>query len=143
METNNLLLIHAVKVIEYRFIKATNGSTKSFGDFKISEHTRTPTEIINHMFDLVAKTKSLIVDGHFNIAPIGLFDFEQEKERLLFGLRDLQTIIKTSEIDFEIIKKILQGPVMDITTHIGQIAMLNGLHGNKIPKESYYDSLIN
>jgi len=37
-------------------------------------------------------------------------------------------------------KRLLQGPILDMATHIGQLAMLNGLNGNPVPKESYYNA---
>jgi hypothetical protein len=82
----------------------------------------------------------MLFNGHFIISPPGLLDFEGGKERLVRGLQELREVMATTNIDIATAKKLLQGPILDITTHVGQIAMLNGLHGNKIPKESYYDA---
>lgn len=90
------------------------------------------------MVDLATKTNTMIKEGHFNCPPPELLDFSQECERFYFGLSELKTSINNYEIDIEICKKLLQGPILDIATHIGQIAMLNGLNDNRIPKESYY-----
>ncbi|MBZ5857612.1 hypothetical protein [Flavihumibacter profundi] len=142
MDNETQMLIHAVKAIQYRFIKATNCSKEHFGEYKVGPHTRTPNEITNHIYDLVNKTACRIKEGHFNCPAPQLLDFSREKERLLSGLEELIYIINTSVMDFELWKKLLQGPVLDIATHIGQIAMLNGLHGNKIPGESYFDAIL-
>jgi hypothetical protein len=140
MTEKNEILNHSIKAIEYRFKKATAGSKDNFGDFKISDHTRTPNEIINHMFDLATKTKTMIREGHFNCPLPERLEFKAETKRFLSGLKELQTVIGETEIEIEISKKLLQGPILDIVTHIGQIAMLNGLNGNKISKESYYSA---
>ncbi|QEC69285.1 hypothetical protein FRZ67_18940 [Panacibacter ginsenosidivorans] len=142
MEIQNQLLVHAVKAIAYRFSKATMGSKADFGNFAISTPARTPNEIIRHMFDLAVKSRSLLTEGHFNVAYPNALDFEGERERLLRGLEDLATVLQLRAIDVDTSKKLLQGPILDMTTHVGQIAMLNGLHGNKIPGESYYDSVV-
>lgn len=142
MNTHKELLIHAVKAIQYRFVKVTNDSKEHFGTFKISNHTRSPCEIINHLFDLTAKTKYMITEGHFKCpAPLSL-NFADEKHRFLSGLKDLQTVMTNGEIDIEMCRRLLQGPLLDMATHVGQLAMLNGLHGNKIPKENYYEATL-
>lgn len=140
MESHKQILIHAIKAIQYRFTKAIQGSKEDFGLFKISDHTRTPNEIINHISDLAAKTKSMIKENHFNVIAPQLRDFNTEKERLLNELKELILEIELSELDLDKSKKLLQGPILDIATHIGQIAMLNGLNGNKIVKENYYSA---
>jgi hypothetical protein len=142
MQNHKQILIHAIKTIQYRFVKATHGSKEDFGVFKIGGHTRTPNQIINHMFDLAAKTKSMIKENHFNVTPPTLLDFNNERERLLNELNDLNFAIELCDLDLELCKKLLQGPILDMATHVGQIAMLNGLHGNMIPKESYYNAQI-
>ncbi|MEJ7691749.1 hypothetical protein [Daejeonella sp.] len=138
-EDLNYMLAQAIKSIEYRFIKSTISSKEGFGEFKISPQTRTPVEIMNHMFDLARKTKTMVTEGHFNVPAVEISGFSEERERLLNEIKVLTLVISESEIDLDIAKKLLQGPVMDMATHTGQIAMLNGIHGNKIPGESFYD----
>jgi len=139
---HKLVLIHAVRAIQYRFQKVTNGSAENFGDFTISPDTRTPSQIIHHMYDLTLKTKTMILEGHFKVPQPILLNFPQECERLVTGLMELQTVMNTCYIDIDTCEKLMQGPILDIATHIGQIAMLNGLNGHKIPRESYYDAEI-
>jgi hypothetical protein len=140
LKMNNEILIHALKAVNYRFIKATDGSKENFGSFKISAHTRSPSEIVNHMFDLVTKTQSMISEGHFNTTPPAVLDFTDECHRFVAALDALQSLMSETEIDIEVSKKLLQGPILDIASHIGQIAMLNGLKDNKISKVSYYSA---
>lgn len=132
------LLDHALKAIKYRFEKATAGSLENFGEFRVSDHTRSPSEIVNHMFDLVNKTISIITGGNINTETPEPMKFDEECHRFLFGLEDLMTALQHSQIDLSVCKRLLQGPVLDIITHIGQLALLNGLNGNKIGKGNYY-----
>jgi len=134
------LLKHSLKAIAYRFQKAISNSKENFGEFKISPHTRTPNEIINHMYDLAVKTGTMIKEGHFNCPIPSQLSFNEEVLRFLKTIKDLEPIIEENKPGIELSKKLLQGPIMDITTHIGQLAMLNGLNGNKISKESYFDA---
>jgi len=139
ISSNNKLLSHALKAIEYRFVKATAGSKPGFGEFKVSAHTRSPNQIINHMSDLLSKMRMLVEKGHFNTNSLVLLDFESEKARFLLGIRELETVFGEKEIDREVGKRLLQGPILDIATHVGQLAMLNGIFGTPIAKEDYYE----
>ncbi len=140
MTLKNEMLLHSVKTIEYRFLKSIVGSKDNFGDFKISDNTRSPNEIVNHMFDLVLKTITILREGHFNCPAPEKLDFNGESKRFIAGLHELKKTFENNDTDAGMAKKLLQGPIMDMATHIGQIAMLNGLNGNKIPKESYYSA---
>lgn len=132
------ILIHTIKALKYRFKKVITGSSESFGDLKIDDSVRTPNEIINHMYDLTTKTKTMITEGHFNCSPPVDLKFEANAQRFLTGLDELVKLIMQRPLPEKEAKKLMQGPIIDIATHIGQIAMLNGLNGNKIPKENYY-----
>lgn len=138
MIQKNEILSHSIKAIAYRFSKAIAGSKDNFGEFRISTRTRNVNEIVNHMYDLVLKIKIKIKEGHFNCPPPEPLNFEGENLRFITGLLELGMIIKAAEIDIVTEKRLLQGPVLDMATHIGQISLLNGLNGNKIIKENYY-----
>ncbi len=140
MDPNNQLLNHLIKTIQYRFMKATKGSKADFGLVKLDQHTRSPNEIIYHMCDLAVKTKCIIKDESFPTISYPLLDFTGEMNRFLDQLKELSFTVEEYTIDAVLCKKLLQGPISDIITHIGQIAMLNGLHGNKIMAESYYEA---
>lgn len=140
MDNQNELLIHTVKTIRYRFIRAVQGASASFGEFRIAPDTRKPEEIVNHMFDLTTKTISLLQHGHFGAPRHEQRNFEQEQERFLSALNTLQDLFRRLQPEPAQAKKLLQGPLLDMVTHIGQLAMLNGLHGNKVPRENYFDA---
>ena len=134
----NIFLIHTVKSISYRFSRAVENSPIDFGDLKISKTSRTPSEIINHMYDLVNKSISIIEDGHMNIQGPQALDFEGEKTRFTYSLIDLIEVLSKHPIDEKSTKKILQGPFIDMATHVGQIAILKGIDGNNTEGESYF-----
>ena len=133
----NELLRHTLATIGYRFQKAISNSREDFGDFKISANTRTPNEIINHLFDLLNNTKIFLTEGRFNnIAPTRL-DFNSEVERFILELNNLDNAFSKNELDINYSKRLLQGPLSDAMCHVGQVAMLSGLNGNKIQAEDY------
>lgn len=140
MENFVEILIHSVKATRYRFTKATEGANATFGDYRVDEQARTPKEIVNHMYDLASKTKQMITTGNFNCPSPQMLGFLEEKKRFLNCLNELEATLLTATVSLATGKKLLQGPILDMATHVGQLAMLNGLSGNKVPRESYYNA---
>lgn len=138
MTSDNELFRHSIKAIRYRFLKSTEGSKEDFGKFKVAPDTRTPNEIINHMCDLIIKANKVIKGGDFNCPAPDPLAFNEERERLLNGLKELEATTLDTKIEMGMMMKLMQGPILDTATHVGQISMLNGINGNKIKKESYY-----
>lgn len=134
------LLQHIVTALAFRFKKAIAPSGEDFGMFKAGKQTRSPCEIINHMTDLANKASLKITAGHFNSPPSAIQDFLSESTRFLEALQRLSETIQATTIDKEIAMRLLQGPLLDIATHIGQIALLNGLNGNPVSKENYFSA---
>ena len=112
--SHNELIAHAIKAITYRFMKATGRSTENFGNYKMSSHTRSPNEILNHMYDLVVKTMTMLQEGHFNSSLPEVLDFESEHNRLIDGLQKLQKMIDTTLIEDEVSKRLLHGTTIII-----------------------------
>ncbi|WOK07945.1 hypothetical protein RT717_04790 [Imperialibacter roseus] len=135
---NNELLRHTVAAIRYRLTKAIAQTSDGFGEYKVSAHTRTPNEIINHMTDLALKATMMVEEGHFNSPAPPSLTFTKEVARFNDSLTALSRVLEAKELDPSLVKKLLQGPILDMATHVGQIAMLNGLNGNKVPNENYF-----
>jgi hypothetical protein len=142
MATPNPLLQHIIKTIRYRFVKATSYAGNDFGAFIINAHTRSPNEIINHLSDLAGKSISMLREGHLNIPPQTALEYNREKERFLNRLYELEKLIGQPANNEQVAKRLLQGPVADMLTHIGQIALLSGIYGKAVPKENFYNAEI-
>ena len=142
MKIKNELLRHTLSTIAYRFQKSIRNAKEDFGNFKAGEESRTPGEIINHIYDIINKTKVFIKYDRFekNI-PVQL-DFNSEIERLHNTLEELDFILSDKELDINFSKKLLQGPFSDVLSHVGQIALMNGLNGNKIKGEDFFSAQI-
>lgn len=135
----NEILVHALKAVKFRFQKAVEKTADTLGAFKAGEQTRTPIEIIQHMSDLMNKTTSILTKGHMKTEPLEMLTFEAEVSRFLQKVDELVQLLESMEISLDAQKKILQGPLIDCATHVGQIAMLNGLNGNQVKKVSYFN----
>jgi hypothetical protein len=134
---NNEYLRHTLSTIAYRFQKSVNKSNADFGDLSLGHGTRTPNEIINHMYQVLNATKAFIrKEDYINTNP-EVLSLDQEIDRFNSGLLILDKVFSNKEIGVDISKRLLQGPLSDILTHIGQLSMMRRLNGSPIEKEDF------
>jgi hypothetical protein len=131
------MLRHTVAVVAYRGSKTLRDAPESFATFRIKEKTRTPAEIVAHMTDLfdwalsMAEGKELWRDS----IPRSWTD---EVTRLYASIGRLDQFLAVSPQIACSLERLLQGPIADALTHVGQLAMLRHLHGSPMRGENYY-----
>ncbi len=138
----NELLRHTLSTIAYRFQKSVSSANEDFGNFRAAEDSRTAVEIINHIFDIINKTKVFIKDDRFDKSLPSQLDFKSEIDRFHNTLQELDFLLSETELEIDYSKKLIQGPLSDVLSHIGQIALMSGLDGNKIKGENFSSAKI-
>lgn len=135
MDSKCDLLRHAVATVAYRASRALDGAPDSFAEF--SGAVRTPAQILAHMGDLFDWALS-IAQGRqtwHNSAPL---PWAAEKQRFFAALQAFDGALAAPTPPAGEIERLMQGPVADALSHVGQLAMLRRLAGCKMPGESYY-----
>ena len=56
------------------------------------------------------------------------------------GLRHVSDALRDADLDPDTARRLLQGPLADAMTHVGQLAMLRRLAESPIAKESFYEA---
>lgn len=135
--TNNEFLRHTLATIAYRFQKSVSRSTDEFGSFNLGNGSRTPSEIVIHIYEVLKATREFIVKSKDNDNQLMNLSFIQEIERFNAELEKFDIVLIEKNLDIEYSKRLLQGPLSDILTHVGQIAMMARLNGNPIAKERF------
>ncbi len=138
----NEFLRHTLSTISYRFKKAVHNQKMEFGDFNVGKESRTPNEIINHMYQVLSATKIFIEEERYSKEQPERVDMKFEIERFNTELKNLDSILMKKELDINYAKRLIQGPFSDILTHIGQISMLSRLNGNPIVGEDFSSASI-
>ena len=133
----NAFLQHTLLTIKYRFDKSIARSKEGFGEFTLGKGSRTPIEIINHMHQVLYFTRELLEDQRTDPEESKNLDLVGEIERFNNELIEIGRLLDSNELHSNFSKKVLQGPFSDILTHIGQISMLQRLHGNPIEGEDF------
>ncbi len=131
------LLRHAVATVAYRGGKAVRGASSGFAEFHAGEGLRTPAQILAHIGDLFDWALSIAV-GRQKWRDSAPLPWEQEVERFFATLKKFDDFLASAEPVQAPLEKLLQGPVADALTHVGQIAMLRRLAGAPVKSESYF-----
>ena len=138
----NEYLRHTLATIDYRFQKSVKYRNTDFGDYALGKERRSPKEIINHMYFVLSSTTLYIQEKRIQKKEPDKFDLELEIDRFNLEITNLDKILAENELDMNYSKRVLQGPLSDILTHIGQISMLSRLNNNPIEWEDFSSSPI-
>lgn len=131
------LLRHAVATLAYRGGKAIRSAPPGFAEFRAGEGSRTAGQILGHVGDLFVWAASIAAgkEAWSNAAPLA---WEQECERFFALLKKFDDFLASGKAVHAPIERLLQGPVADALTHVGQIAMLRRLAGSPVKGENYF-----
>jgi hypothetical protein len=135
------LLRHLVATLAYRGGIAVLDAPKNFAEFRIYETTRTAGEILAHIGDLVEGSLYL-VKGEFVYLQSSPQMWEDDMKRFFKAVKEFDSYLASDALLAQPIEKILQGPIADALTHVGQIVMLRRIAGKPIREESYFTAEI-
>ncbi len=141
MDPHVAMLRHAVATVAYRGGKALRGAPAGFAGFRVTESARTPGEILAHIGDLFDWSLSLAQGRHeWNSSTPLPWDEEVKRFHRTLGAFDGYL---ASGLPLGCpVEKLLQAPVADALTHIGQIALLRRAAGAPIRGENYFKAEI-
>ncbi len=140
-KTKKEFLRHTLATISYRAGKAIANTPETFGDFKASDKTRTPIEILAHMGDLFDWALSIAKGKEIwnNTTPLPWAD---EVNRFFASLNAFDDYL-ASDAPFEVShERIFQGPIADALTHVGQLNLLRGMLQSPVKGENYFAAQI-
>lgn len=130
------ILRHALATIAYRGCKAIHGAPESFPDLAVAEGTRTPVEILAHISDLFELGLRL-AKGERGWRPSPPSDWTGEVERFHTMLQRFDEYLAGDEPLIAPARRLLQGPIADALTHVGQLTLLRRVAGRPVRGESY------
>jgi hypothetical protein len=135
------LLRHTVATVAYRGAKALRDAPPHFASFHIGDKTRTPAQILAHLGDLFDWALSF-AQGQPTWHDSTPLPWNAELDRFYATLKKFDDYLASSEPLHAPAEGLLQAPIADALTHIGQIAMLRRLAGSPIKGENYYKAEI-
>ena len=130
------VLRHLVATLAYRAGKVLRDAPPSFGASRVGDSTRRPVLIVAHLADLMAWAITL-AHGQYVWKAEGGDDWDTEVRRFFANLETLDRALETAGTFDGSVEKLVQGPLADALTHVGQLAMLRGMAGHSVRPESY------
>jgi hypothetical protein len=131
------LLRHLVATVAYRGGIAVSNAPQDFSAFRVDETARTPGEILAHMGDLLEGALYL-VKGEFVYLTSSPLSWGKEVSRFFSAVKGFDSYLKSDAPLACSVEKLVQGPIGDALTHVGQIVMLRRLAGKPVRVESYF-----
>jgi hypothetical protein len=131
------LLRHALATLAYRGGKAVRNAPANFADYRCSEASRTPGQILAHIGDLLDWGLS-IAHGKQTWRDTGVQNWDQDVDRFFSALKAFDDFLTSDQPLAALPEKLFQGPIADALTHVGQIAMLRRMAGAPVKGESYF-----
>ncbi|OFW17345.1 MAG: hypothetical protein A3F70_14620 [Acidobacteria bacterium RIFCSPLOWO2_12_FULL_67_14] len=136
LEATRALLRHLAATLAYRAAKVLRDAPPGFAAADVGPAARRPVQIVAHMADLMAWALTL-ARGEYVWKAGGGADWNTEGDRFFGGLAALDRALAESDVTRDAGEKLIQGPLADALTHVGQLAMLRGMAGVPIRPESY------
>ncbi len=136
MSDQRALLRHFMAALAYRAQKALRDAPPEFGDFRAAAGVRTPRQIVRHMSDVLGYARTRFTGGQWRAHSKPTL--AEEVVRLHEILADLSDLAATTELDATTAQRLLQGPLADAMTHVGQLSMLRRMAGSPIPPENFF-----
>jgi hypothetical protein len=137
MDAKRELLRHTVATVAYRGGKAVRGAPDAFASFKAADSARTPAQILAHIGDLYDWALSLAMGAQAwrDSTPL---PWPQEIGRFHDALARFDACLASDAPLACTPEQLLQGPIADSLTHVGQLTMLRRLSGAAMRSENYY-----
>lgn len=135
------LLRHLIATLVYRTTVAVSDAPESFAAFKIGEGVRAPGEILAHIGDLLEGSLYLM-KGEFVLLNSAPLPWNEEKARFFAAAKEFDSYLASDAPLYQPIEKIMQGPISDALSHVGQIIMLRRAAGTPVRAKGYFDAEI-
>jgi hypothetical protein len=140
MDEKRELLRHSIATVAYRASRALQGAPDSFAKFDGAG--RQPVQILAHMGDLFEWALSMAA-GQERWRDAQPRTWADEQQRFFSSLQAFDAFLASDAPLRAPIERLLQGPVADALTHVGQLAMLRRLSGSPTRGENFFVADIN
>ena len=134
-------LRHMIATVAYRGGLAILDAPETFAMFCAHETTRTPGEILAHIGDLLEGSRYLVKGELVDLTSVPL-PWKEEIARFFSAVKKLDLCLASQTPLACPVEKLIQGPIGDALTHVGQIVMLRRMAGKPVRAEGYFSAEI-
>ena len=138
LTTANDALRHVLVTLADRFEHAVADAPAGFAAFEPGNGVRTPLALVRHMRRLVRFAAAQWTGAQVDEAE--LLDWRDEVAGWAHDLRTLDALLRAQPQPSGAIEahQVLQGPLLDAATHVGQLVMLRRMAGAPVGRRAYW-----
>jgi hypothetical protein len=138
MASDRRLVQHVLAAVAYRLQKAVRDAPAHYPGYSAGNRTRTPSELVRHMTSVLGYARTFAIGGSYPFDPGPLPTFEAELARFHEMLESVAShLAPDGTLGSLSAAQLLQGPLADVMTHVGQLAMLRRLAGAPVAPENF------
>lgn len=141
LDSKRELLRHLVATLAFRGGVAVSSAPENFSEFRAGVNVRSAGEILAHIVDLL-QGSLFLVKGEFVRLQSPAQSWTQDVKRFFSAIEEFDSFLASGAPLAQPVEKIVQGPIADALTHVGQIVLLRRLAGKPIQSEGYFDAEI-
>jgi hypothetical protein len=141
LDTKRELFRHVVATVAYRGGIAISDAPENFYMFRVNETMRTPGELLAHIGDLL-KGSLYLVKGELVYLTSAPLTWEEEITRFFSAVKEFDSYLASDAPLACPMEKLIQGPIGDALTHVGQIVMLRRMAGKPVRVDAYFTAEI-
>jgi hypothetical protein len=136
MDSASVLLRHTLATLAYRAEKVIRDFPEDAKERQFAPQTRTPTEILSHLGDLMVLAEGL-ARGERVWEPAAISTWDAAC-RYFFEQLAAADAALAAELPGPVrLEVVFQAPIADALTHVGQLALLRGMAGEPVHPESF------
>lgn len=135
------VLRHVVATVVYRGGVAVSDAPEGFAAFRVGEEARTPVELLAHVGDLLEGSLYLL-KGELVYLTSPPLPWGEGVSRFFSAAKQLDSYLASDAPLACPVEKLIQGPVGDALTHVGQLVLLRRLAGSPVRAASYFNAEI-
>ena len=137
MDDKRSMLRHFLAALAYRTQKAVRDAPDDFDSFTPLEGVRCPQELVRHMTSVLGYARTFFVGGQYRPEPLASLMAEVDRFHTMLAELEVQVESGAPLLDGVTAERLLQGPLADAMTHVGQLALLRRLAGRPVPPENF------
>jgi hypothetical protein len=134
-------LRHTLATLAYRAEKPLCKAPRGFGSTRAGADTRSASEILAHLCDLMDWAYQTASDRHV-WKPKRSQAWNRDVARFYAAVKKFDNYLATDNPLRAPAEKLFQGPIADALTHVGQLATLRRLAGSPVRGENYFRAQI-
>ncbi len=146
MDERAHMVRHFLASLAYRFHKAVDDAPEGYADLDAGHGIRPPLDIVHHVNGVLGYAKIMLDEGEIDAGywhEVPDLDWHGLVGLVHTTLQEMDDLLAAERrFPAERLERLLQGPLSDSMTHVGQLAMLRRFAGSPIPAENFFEAAI-